>query len=436
MLKYRVWTLIIIAVAALASYFVYSTEKTDGRFALKYGLDLTGGTHLVYEADTSSLQSSDVEDAMRALRDVIERRVNLFGVSEPIVQVENAGDSDPRLIVELPGVTDVHEAIRRLGETPLLEFKLEADLSGKTDEEIQNLPQEEWYVHTGLTGRFLKKATLSFSGQAGGITEPVVGLTFNDEGKELFSEITRKNVGRVLAIFLDGSPLSLPVIREEITGGDAVISGDFTVDEARELTRELNFGALPMPIALISTETIGPSLGVSALSAGKTAGMFGLAAVAIFMIFWYRLSGVISVVALIIYLVLMLSIFKLLPVTLTAAGIAGFILSVGMAVDANVIIFERLKEEKRGGKVGKEAIGDAFKRAWPAIRDGNLTSILSAIVLYYAGTFLTQSFALTFGLGVIVSMLTAMTITRTFLLAIVRKPNPNSDSNFRESYSR
>ena len=440
MKKFRFLSVCILIVAGFLGYFVYSTENSESKYAFKLGLDLSGGTHLVYSADTSNLDSSDVEDAMQTLRDVIERRVNLFGVSEPIVQTETglsvSGNIDHRLIVELPGITDTEEAIKRIGETPTLEFKLQRSeeevrpildvrkklseaLQGGTEpnltQEEQDLLSEDLYIDTALTGRFLERAQVLFDSTT---NQPYVQITFNEEGSDLFAEITRENIGNVLAIFLDSSVISNPVVQEEISGGIAQITGQFNPVEARDLARNLNYGALPLPIELLNTQTIGPSLGKNALDSGLKAGVIGLALVLAFMILWYRLSGLVAVLSLSIYLILMLAIFKLVPITLTAAGIAGFILSVGMAVDANVLIFERYKENRKNGNYGSESIKESFNRAWPAIRDGNVTSILTAIVLFYAGTFLTQSFAVTFGLGVIVSMFSAITITRTFMLAI------------------
>jgi protein-export membrane protein SecD len=360
---------------------------------------------------------------MSALRDVIERRVNLFGVSEPIVQTQKSsilsGAQEERLIVELPGVTDTQQAIDLIGKTPVLEFKLvkrgfEGDIV-LNDGGLNN----DAFEATGLTGRYLKRAKLEFNTSHSGLpNEPIVVLEFNDEGSALFAKITREHVGEALAIFLDGSVISSPVIREEIPNGTATISGGFTPEEARDLVKNLNFGALPVPIELLSTQTIGASLGSEALVKGITAGASGMILVITFLIFWYRLPGVIAGVSLTLYILLMFAIFKLIPVTLTSAGIAGFILSIGMAVDANVLIFERMKEELKAGKKTREAAKEGFARAWLSIRDGNISSIISAIILFWFGTSLIEGFALTFGLGVVVSMLTAIIVSRTFIYAL------------------
>lgn len=419
-----------VLIALLLGYFIYATTTgSDSRFPFKLGLDLAGGSHLVYEADVSSLDQSEVPDLMNVLRDVIERRINIFGVSEPIVQVERSsfvsGEPRERLVVELPGVTDVEEAVREIGKTPLLEFKLvDAAVSTATTTEEQSAtgtpPVTISYVDTGLTGRYLLNAELVFGNSAGGglSNEPIVSVTFSDEGAELFEEITRENVGEQLAIFLDGELVSSPVINEAIAGGRAVISGNFTAEEARDLVRNLNFGALPVPITLVSTQTIGATLGGEILEKGVVAGLIGLLLVALFMVLWYRLPGLVAVFALIFYTLLMLTLFKLIPVTLTAAGLAGFVLSLGMAVDANVLVFERLKEEYQSGKTSREAAQIGFARAWSAIRDSNVTSLFSAAILFWFGTSLIKGFALVFGLGVIVSMLSALFVTRTILLAL------------------
>ncbi len=400
--------------------FLYINKESA--FPFRLGLDLTGGTHLIYQADTSKLDPLEVDESMKALRDVIERRVNLFGVSEPIVQLEKSsivsGERTERLIVELPGVTDVSEAIRLIGATPLLEFKL-INYEAPADDAL-NINNEDLFIDTGLTGRFVERAQLQFGGAGhGGLSnEPIILISFNNEGAKLFGNITREHIGEQLAIFLDGNLLSQPVIQDEIPNGQAILSGNFTPDEARELARDLNFGALPVPIELLSTQAVGASLGQDALEKGVVAGLWGLLAVALFIILWYRLPGLIAVISLSIYMIIMLAIFKLIPITLTSAGVAGFILSIGMAVDANILIFERVKEELKEAKDLRDAVKDGFKRAWRPIKDGNISSILTAVILFWLGTSIVEGFALTFGLGVIVSMITAISITRTFLLSI------------------
>lgn len=422
MFRLRYSAVIILLAAVAVGFFVYRTEVSDGKYAFKLGLDLSGGTHLVYNADTSKLPADQINDSMGALQQVIERRVNAFGVGEPVVQTEQAGalgGGQYRLIVELPGVTDVNEAIAMIGQTPLLEFKLVKQGSETSLTLPDGKPNPAAFEETGLSGKYLQSASLQFgNGSAALATTPVVQISFNSQGTDLFSQITTRNVGRQLAIFLDGNLLSAPVVQEPITNGSAIISGNFTAQSAKELATSLNLGALPVPISLASTETIGATLGDEATHAGVFSGIVGFLALSLFMLLWYRLPGLVSVVSLTIYVVLMLALFKLIPVVLTAAGIAGFILSVGLAVDANVLIAERVKEELAEGKKADQAIREGFSRAWLAIRDSNIAHIIAAVILFWFGTALIKGFALVFGLGVIVSMLSAITISRTFLLAL------------------
>ena len=418
MTRFRVSAVFALIIGFLLAYFVLSTQADPlSQYRFKLGLDLAGGTELVYKADMSETPSRERSDALSALQGVIERRVNLFGVAEPLVQTERisvlSGITEDRLIVDLPGVTDINAAIAALGETPTLEFKLITNVTVDTT-------TQEAYVPTGLTGRFLSKATLGFgSGATAGLTAPEIILNFNSDGAKLFEKITSENVGKQLAIFLDNQPISSPVIQEAIPGGQATITGQFTATEARDLVRNLNFGALPVPIVLQSSSAVGPTLGSAAISAGVVAGIVGFVIVSIFMIAWYRLPGVIAALALAEYLAFMLAVIKVIPVTLTASGIAGLIISVGIAVDANVLIFERTKEELRGGKTPREAVHIGFSRAWPAIRDGHLTMIISGVILFWLGTSIVQGFALVFVLGVLASFISAVALSRVFLLAIV-----------------
>jgi preprotein translocase subunit SecD len=429
MFRIRYASVVILILAAFLGYFVYHTTGTGGRFDFKLGLDLSGGTHLVYSADVSKIQPADVNDSLQTLRQVIERRVNSFGVSEPVVQTLQGGalgGGEHRLVVELPGVTDVNEAVRLIGQTPLLEFKLvkkgfedKLTLSSTTASGATVVPNPEAFEDTGLTGKYLSRATLQFgSGSSVGLAEPTVRVDFNAEGAKLFADITGNNVGREVAIFLDGTIVSAPVVQEKIGDGTAIISGSFTADQAKELVRNLNLGALPVPITLVSTQSIGATLGDEALHAGVVAGIVGFLALALFMFLWYRIPGLVAVVSLVVYMVLMLVLFKLIPVVLTAAGIAGFILSVGLAVDANILIAERIKEELANGKKLDAAIREGFARAWLAIRDSNIAHIIAGVILFWFGTSLIKGFALVFGLGVVVSMFSAITISRTFLLAL------------------
>lgn len=443
------WTIFIIfVVALLATFLNYPIIWDKGvgwinqragltllpnfyKLPFKLGLDLQGGTHLVYQADLSNIEPDDYMDSMQGVRDVIERRVNLFGVAEPVVQVNKVG-SHYRLIVELAGVKDVGQAIAMIGQTPSLDFreerpksetenilaeqrkieeKLEQGIAITSDEESLLL-KDPFFTPTQLTGRYLKGAQLGFDQQT---YQSQVNLQFDDEGSKIFEELTRKNVGQSLAIYLDGVPISAPTVQETISGGKAQISGNFSLTEAKELVQRLNAGALPVPINLINQQTVGASLGRLSLEQSLRAALWGFLAVLLFIIFYYRLPGLLASLSLLIYVVLVLAIFKLIPVTLTLAGIAGFILSIGMAVDANVLIFERLKEELKSGKSLGGSIEEGFRRAWPAIRDGNISTIITCLILFIFATGLVKGFALTLGIGVLVSMFSAIIVTKSFL---------------------
>lgn len=499
------------------------------KLIINLGLDLQGGIHLEYKADTSQIDSAKINDAMQALQDVIERRVNAFGVAEPVVYTTKSG-SDRRLVIELAGVKDINKAKEMIRETPFLEFKEESksDESEKIPQELLdklNVQQKQraddllkkslagedfaqlakdnsqdpsskdnggdlgfvkkgmfvpefdkalfegnlkdgeinsalietqfgWhiikkieqrgegdnleihsahiliakqinqpetqknYASTGLTGKNLKNAVVEFQSQ--GLSEPQVGIQFDAEGTKLFADLTKKNLNKTIAIYLDGQIISAPTVQAEITNGQAVITGNFTIDEAKKLVQRLNEGALPVPISLISQQSVEASLGQISLEKSLKAGVIGFLLVIIFMIIYYRFLGIIATFALIIYTGLMISIFKLSAfspwqITLTLPGIAGFILSIGMAVDANILIFERTKEEIRRGRNILGAVEEGFKRAWTSIRDGNASSIITSLILIIMGTGFVKGFAVTLIIGVLVSMFTAVIITRTIL---------------------
>lgn len=425
--KHAFFSVILIIAFALLGYFLVRQQRVGASHPFKFGLDLIGGTELVYKADTS--KTNNVSDAMASLKDVIERRVNVFGVSEPIIQTEDAGiisgNKDERLIVELPGVSDINKAIALIGETPILEFRLAKPDSAEILKANPAATLDELFIPTELSGRYLSKATIEFDPNT---QAPIVGLEFNSEGASLFAKLTHDHKGEILAIILDGKVLSAPTIKDEISNGKAQINGSFTTDEVKVLVRNLNYGALPVPITLATSQTIGASLGESALHSGIRAGEIGFLFLALFLILWYRLPGLIASIALVFYIVLSLAVFALIPVTLTAAGLAGFILSIGMAVDANVLIFERTKEELKRGRTIYDALHEGFSRAWLSIRDSNISSIITAIVLFWIGTSAVKGFALTLGLGVLISMFTAITVSRTFLFAIA----PEKDSAFKK----
>ncbi len=384
----------------------------------KLGLDLQGGTHLIYEADLSNIAKEDYSSSMQGLRDVIERRVNFFGVREPLVQTQGE-----KLIVELAGITDPAQAIQMIGQTPYLEFKEEKEnyqaiLEKNTKvAESKEGEYEDPFQATPLTGKYLQRAELGFDQTT---YQPLVSLQFNEEGAKIFEEITSRNVGKLLAIYIDGLPISAPVVQEVIAGGKAQISGKFTVDEAKALSRNLNAGALPVPIKLVSQQTVGPTLGKISLEQSFRAGVFGFLAILVFMTLFYRLPGFFASLSLIIYVSFVMALFKLIPVTLTLAGIAGFLLSMGMAVDANILIFSRMREELKGGKSYSASLEDGLKRAWPAIRDGNFTTILVGLILFGFGTSFVKGFAFTLIIGNLISMFSAIIITQYFLRCFVK----------------
>ncbi|MDD5535125.1 MAG: protein translocase subunit SecD [Candidatus Pacebacteria bacterium] len=382
-----------------------------------FGLDISGGTLLIYEADLSNVDSADYSSAMTGLRDVIEsRRINYSGVREPRVTVNKSGEAW-RLTVELAG-KDIQEAIKMIGETPYLEFK-----EIRSEEETEAILEDEeltdvdpYFKATALTGKYLERADIDFDQTT---SLPVINLKFNDEGSKIFAELTKNNIGNPLAIYLDDYPISIPVVREEIPSGIAQISGEFTLAEARELAARLNQGALPVPISLISQQSVGAILGEESIKKISQAALFGFLLVILFMSIFYRFPGLLASISLIIYVILVLSIFKFIPVTLTLAGVTGFILSIGMAVDANVLIFEYAKEEMRKNKPMWISMEDGFQRSWSAIRDSNIATIISAIILYYFSSSMIRGFALTLAIGVGAGLLTAIYITRIFLQTFI-----------------
>jgi len=400
----------------------------------KLGLDLQGGTHLVYEADLSDIEEKDYSSAMQGLRDIIERRVNFFGVAEPIVQTQESSGQH-RLVVELAGIKDPAEAIKMIGQTPFLEFKKQRseedrqkiidkqkEIEGMTPEQFQQVEgwqlafEDSYFESTPLTGKYLEKSELAFDQQLG---TPLILLQFDEEGSGLFEQMTSENVGKILAIYIDNVPISTPVVNEKISGGKAQITGDFTLDEAKELVKNFNAGALPVPIKLISEQSVGPILGKISLERSLKAGFYGFLAILLFMVIFYRLPGFSASLALVIFIFIILSIFKLIPVTLTLAGIAGFILSMGMAVDANILIFSRMKEELKEGKSFLISLQEGTRRAWPSIRDGNFTTILVALILFVFGDSFVKGFAFTLIIGNLIGMFSAILITNTFLKCFI-----------------
>ncbi|HCP08282.1 MAG TPA: protein translocase subunit SecD [Candidatus Moranbacteria bacterium] len=531
--------IILIAVLALAVGLISYPKAVSkippvynflNKFQISLGLDLQGGIHLEYEADLRQVESSQIDDAMQAVQDVIERRVNAFGVAEPTIYTTKSG-TERRLIVELAGVKDINEAKNLIKETPFLEFKEEGpedesqkipqefldkmnadakikaqdilkkalagedfaklaeensedpgskenggeydffpkgsfvpeyeevifekdlkdgeiykelaetqfgwhiikkiEIRGEGEEQefksahiliskkTQPVSEEINWVPTGLTGKNLKDAYVDFQSQ--GISTPKVVLVFDDEGKKLFAEITKRNIGKRVAILLDGEIITAPTVNSEIPNGTAEVTGNYTIDEANNLVRKLKEGALPVPIILVSQQSIEASLGQISFEKSVKAGAIGLAVVIIFLLVYYRFLGFIASITLLLYTGIMIAFLKLNPlgITLTLPGIAGIIISIGMAVDANILIFERTKEEIRRGRTVLNAIEEGFKRAWTSIRDGNVSSIITAVILYAFSAGFVRGFAVTLLWGVIFSMLTAIVITRTLIRFMV-----------------
>jgi protein-export membrane protein SecD len=486
------------------------------------GLDLQGGIHLEYKADVSQLDSSKVNDALSAAESVIERRVNAFGVGEPLVQLSQSG-SEHRIIVELPGVKDIDQAKKMIKETPFLDFREQSDATEvdqqftaenektkqqadaifamvkggqdfatlasqysqdpgskekggdldfakqgtyvsafddvvfdkdfqtgtiwpelvespygwhiikKTGEQGEGDDREVRVSHilfikkssalypdlawktTGLSGKNLKNAYVDYRSQ--GVGSPQIALQFDDEGTQLFADITKRNIGKPVAIFLDNEIISQPTVQSEIVAGQAVITGNFTMQTANELVKRLNEGALPVPITLVGQQSVDASLGQDAFEKSLLAGIVGLGAVAVFMLVYYRLLGAVAVFALLLYTAMLLTFFKLsvftpFAITVTLSGIAGFILSIGIAVDANVLIFERTREELSYGKGVHKAIQEGFRRAWPSIRDGHVSTLITTFVLAGLGTGFVKGFAIILALGVALSLFTAVVLVR------------------------
>lgn len=381
------------------------------KFDLILGLDLAGGSHMVFEVDTTGLSEEKKDTAITSLRNVIERRVNLFGISEPNVQSSSFEDKD-RIIVELPGVKDTEEAVRIIGKTAQLVF---AELS---DEEGGGL------IPTELTGAYLKDANVVFDKNVG---KPAVSIEFTQEGSELFAEITGRNVGKPLAIVLDGVPVSSPIVQEQIIGGSAQITGEFTQEQAKNLAIQLNAGALPLNIELIEQRTVGATLGGESVERSIKAGLVGLLMVLVFMVLAYGKLGLFADMALVVFGVLTLALYKLIPIVLTLPGIAGFLLSVGMAVDSNILIFERFKEEKKKRDYAN-ALEISFGRAWDSIRDANIATLVTAFVLanpldfpflHTSGP--VRGFAITLALGIGIGLFTGIVVTRNLLRVFIKE---------------
>jgi len=417
------------------------------KFETRLGLDLRGGSHLLFEADTSKIGTADKEDAVAAARDIMEKRVNYFGVSEPQVQTLTSGGKY-RIAVDLPGIENVQDAIALIGTTAQLEFReIGAEEASKaaalreqiakqpeaTNEAQKSLRQQQEFIaflsqfkSTGLNGSHVKKAVVQYGGGKGTQVGPTVLLKFNEGGAKKFEEITGRNVGKQLGIFIDGYPITQPpVVQQQIVGGEAVITGNFTLDEAKQLAIAINSGALPVPVKLIEQQNIGPTLGQESIRKSVFAGLVGLSSVMIFMTVYYGKFGVIATVALLIYALISYAIIRTIPVVLTLPGIAGFILSVGMAVDSNILIFERIKEEQRKGKPFHMAMRLGFGKAMDAIKDANIATLLVAFILFnplnwdfFPQFGMIRGFALTLSIGVLTSLFTGIVITKRIMGAV------------------
>lgn len=384
---------------------------------VREGLDLKGGSNLVYEADMSKVPEPDRAEAIRGAVNVVEERVNKLGVSEPIVQSASAGGSY-RVSVELPGVTDVAQASNTIGETVTVEFREQnPNPPAPNPDPAAQDPLAITNPATAITAANFKRASVQFNQQT---SQPEILIVFDSEGAKKFAELTKRNVGKPIYIIRDNGIISAPNVQQEINAGEATISGQFGIEEAKELATKLNSGKLPVPLKLAEQRTVGPTLGQDSVEKSLVAGLIGLTLVAMFMIFYYRLPGVLAVAALLVYASVMVALFKLIPVTLTLAGIAGFIFSIGIAVDANILIFERMKEELRGGRSLQQAVEAGFSRAFTSIRDSNIASLLLASVLYAFGSGTIKGFAVVLALGVLISLFSAITVTRTFVRLTAR----------------
>ena len=392
-------------------HFNIGSLSIDRDMAIKLGLDLSGGAHLVYEADTTNLSGADADRAVESTRANIERRVNSLGVSEPVIQTSKVGDKH-RLIVELAGVTDISQAERLIGQTAKLEFREStvATPSAATD-----------FSSTGLSGSDLKLAQVQFGNGETTSSEPVVSIEFTPDGAKKFADITSRNVGRALPVFLDDQLITAPVVQTQISDGRAIVSGGFTLDDAKRLVIQLNAGALPIPIKIVEQRNVGATLGQESIIKSVVAGAIGLLLVWLFMVANYGFKGLVANFALLIYVLLSLAIIRVIPITLTLAGIAGLILSIGMALDANILIFERIKEEMSWGRPLAAALQLGFHRASSSIRDSNVSTLITCAILFWFGSGPVRGFALTLAVGVVTSLFTAIFVTRTLLKFVYRK---------------
>jgi preprotein translocase subunit SecD len=401
---------------------------------LKQGLDIQGGTQITLEADMSNIPAEQRQEALQSALEVLRRRVDLFGINEPQLR-SVIYNEHYRIMVELPGLDQPEAALPLIGQTAQLQFREEGEQP--IEATASALTYMQSFQPTELTGELLERAQVQFDPQT---NQPVVSLQFNSRGADLFGRLTEKNVGKPLGIFLDNQPVTLPVVNEPIYGGQAVIQGEFTLEQAQTLAAQLNAGALPVSISILEQTTIGPTLGQSSLSASVRAGLIGLMLVAIFMILLYGIQGIFAVVGLVAYGVITVALYKLIPITVTLPGIAGLLLSIGMAVDSNILSFERIKDELRQGKSAQVALKEGYTRSWDTIKDANLATLAITFILFNPLNwgFLNSSgpirgFAVTLALGIFISMFTGVWYSR-WLLQLFWKPK-NSESKVRKGKS-
>lgn len=423
----------------------YQLNLFDGKFVrdlskFKLGLDLSGGVRVVLKANMDNIAELDRKTALESAKNVIERRVNLLGISEPYITTSQVGN-DSRIIVELPGIEDVNAAMELIGKTAQLKFKvLDPNLEWTPEKFQEYYFEPKSWVETNVTGADLNGVDIEFSNNVQS-NSPQIRLRFSNAGRQKFSELAKANIGKPVALYLDQDPfpLSAPVVSEDLAKGltdDPVISGNFDVETAKGLSVQLRAGALPVPVEVLEQQTIDATLGADSVHKSLFAGFVGLTIVLVFLVFLYGRMGFFASIGLIIYSIVTLAIFKFIPVVLTLPGIAGFILSIGMATDANVLIFERIKEELEWGTPRQLAVKAGFDRAWSSIKDSNFTSLLASFILFYFGDGPVRGFALTLALGIIVSLFSALFVVRTLLMLIdVLPDNPNEPKGLKKLLS-
>ncbi|MDD3773868.1 MAG: protein translocase subunit SecD [Patescibacteria group bacterium] len=414
--KSLIWRLVFIIILVLLALLIilpWGNKLIKKDFPISLGLDLQGGAHLVYQLDLSKVAKEDQISAVDSTLEVVRNRIDKFGVSEPTIQAEQIA-GERAVLVELPGIKDLEQAKQLIGSTAQLEFWEQ----GNTDDKTVVNEYLPGFIPTKLTGKQLKKAQPTVNQQTQAWE---VALEFNSEGAKLFADITKRNLGKPVAIVLDNQPVSVPTVQTEITGGSAVITGQFDAAEAKRLAIQLNAGALPVPVKLIEERTVEATLGAEAIHKSLIAGLVGLLIVAIFMLINYHGLGLWAILALAIYTILNIAIYKIFKITLSLSGIAGLILSIGIAVDANILIFSRTKEELAQGSNILQSINDGFKHAWLSIRDSNFSSLITALILFFFGAGQIKGFAITLIIGIVISMFSAIFVTRTFLLFFTSK---------------